>query len=296
MPDARTSAAFALALLRLDGVGRVTAGRLISRFPSLEAVRGTPREQVLLRLRGAPRLDDLVTRLFTPEFDEGIAQARQALDRMAERQITVLTEHHDHWPRGLESLDRSERPVVLYAFGDTALLVQPTVALLARPPLDEPGFEMAQTLVRRLLERGLVPASGLQSGFDTVVAKLAIGAQRPAVLVASAGLARVPPPMRPAAAAAVRAGGLLLSPFPVEHGPFDHDDVERARVLTALAKAAAFFGVPEGSPEARACTWALDHDRPTFGTAPPEGPPLSDRVHPLARDLDLDWVVAAAES
>ena len=25
-----------------------------------------------------------------------------------------------------------------------------------------------------------------------------------------------------------RAGGLLLSPFPMDHGPFDHDDAERA--------------------------------------------------------------------
>ena len=60
MPD-RPSPAFALALLSLDGVGRVTAHRLIERFASAEAVRGAPREQVLLRLRGvAVGLDAVV--------------------------------------------------------------------------------------------------------------------------------------------------------------------------------------------------------------------------------------------
>jgi len=292
----RENATFALALLQMEGVGRVTAGRILGRFPTPEALRATPREQVLHRIRGAAHAEALVGRLFGDDLDARLAEAASAVERMAERRIEVLTEHHPHWPPGLAALDRSDRPLMLYAFGDTGVLARPAVALLARPPLDGPSFETAQTLVRRLLDAGLVPASGLQHGFDTVVCKLAAGAGAAAVLVASAGLSRVPPPMRPAAAAAARAGGVLVSPFPPEHGPFPHDDTERARVLTALARAAAFFAVPEGSPEATARAWALDHDRPTFGTAPEGGPPLPERVHPLDAERDLDWVVAAARA
>jgi DNA processing protein len=292
----RESQAFALALLRLEGVGRVTAGRLLHRFPSLAVVRETPREQVLHRIRGAPRAEALVGRLFDGEMDARLAEAEAALDRLAERRIRILTEHDPDWPRGLDALAPADRPTVLYAFGDTAVLTRPSVALLARPPLDSEGFETSQTLTRRLLDAGLVPASGVQSGFDTVVCKLAVAAAAPAILVASAGLSRVPPPMRPAAAAAVRAGGVLVSPFPPEHGPFPHDDGERARLTVALARAAAFFGPHEGTPEAEALRWALEHDRPTFGTSAGGGPPLPDRVHPLARDRDLDWVIGAARA
>ncbi len=293
MPDA--SATLALALLRLDGVGRVTAGRLVERFPTLDALRATPREQVLLRLKGTPKAEALVSTLFEDAMADRIGEAEETLGRMADRRIAALTQHHPHWPAGLADLDRSDRPVVLYAFGDTAVLTRPAVALLARPPLDGPAFETAQALVRRLLEREVVPAVGLQHGFDTVVAKLAVGAGRAAVLVASAGLARVPGPMRPAASAAVKAGGLLLSPFPVEHGPFAHDDHERARVTAALARAVALFGAPEDAPERRALTWALAHDRPAFGADTEAGPPLPERVHRLDRPLDLDWVLAAVE-
>lgn len=292
LPDA--TAAFALALLRLDGVGRVTAGRLVDRFGTLDAVRSTPREQVLVRLKGLPRAEALVARLHEAEMDDRLAEAETALGRMAERRIAVLTTHHPDWPSNLNDLDESERPVVLYAFGEAAVLRRPLVAFLAPAAMHPEGFETAQALVRRLPERGLVPACGVQHGFDTVVGKLAMSASSPAVLVASAGLARIPPTMRAIAAAVVKAGGVLVSPFPVDHGPFPHDDAERARVLAAMSRAVAGFSMTEDSPELRACRWALDHDRPTFGVARPDGPALPERVHPLDRPADLDWVLAAA--
>jgi DNA processing protein len=293
---ARSSSALALALLAVDGVGRVTAGRIVTRFPSLAAIGATPREQVLLRLRGLPRADELVAQLFDGRMETRLAEAEESLDALASRGVSVLTEHHPHWPPGLAALERADRPVLLYAFGDTGVLCRPVVALLARPPLDGPAFETSQALVRRLLDADLVPAAGLQHGFDTVVYKLAAGAGQASVMVATSGLARVPPPMRSIAAQAVRAGGVMISPFPMDHGPFTHDDGERARLLVALSAAAAFFNAREDSAEARALTWALEHDHPVFGAADPEGPPLPERVHLLAAERDLDWVIAAARA
>ena len=57
-------APYVLALLSLDGVGRVTAHRLIEHFPTYDALRATPREQVLLRLKGLPHAERTVGLLF----------------------------------------------------------------------------------------------------------------------------------------------------------------------------------------------------------------------------------------
>ncbi|MDX1532364.1 MAG: DNA-processing protein DprA, partial [Rhodothermales bacterium] len=258
----------ALALLRLDGVGRVTAGRLLRHFPAYETLRACPREQVLLRLKGTPNAEALVAQLFDeaamrPHLD----QAEATRTALAQRQVTALTSHHDHWPAGLDDLARADRPVVLYAFGTPAALTGPVVSLFARPPLEGAAFETAQALVRRLVAAGLTVATGAQHGFDVVVAKLAAAANAPAVLVAHAGLARLPKPLRPHASAAAKAGGVLLSPFAMAHGPFDHDDRERALVQAALARACVFVAPPDGSPEARALAWAVDAGRPVFGIA-----------------------------
>jgi DNA processing protein len=288
------SAALTLALLRIDGVGRVTAQRLLAHFPTYDALRATPREQVLLRIKGAPRAAALVDTLFDAEAMRPLlAESADALATLASRRIEVLTGHDARWPAGLDALDLAERPAALYAYGDADLLTRPAVALFARPPLPGPAFEIAQDLVRKLIAHDLVVMGGTEHGFDVVVHKLCTSAGRPSILVANAGMARIPKPMRPHVSAAVGAGGLLLSPFPVEHGPFPHDDAERALVMAAAARASAFFTPEPETHEARALEWAVEHDRPVFGVA--GDTPLPERVHPLGRPIDLDWVVAAAQ-
>jgi DNA processing protein len=287
------SAAFTLALLRVDGVGRVTAQRLLAHFPTYDALRATPREQVLLRIKGAPRAADLVTRLFDEDDMRPLLdQTTRAVETFEHRGIAVLTQHDERWPDRLDALDLSDRPPVLYAYGDTELLARPSAALFARPPLPSPAFEVAQDLVRALVRHGIVVAAGVEHGFDVVVHKLCSSANAPSILVTNAGMSRVAKPMRPVVSAAVRAGGLLLSPFPPEHGPFPHDDAERALTMAALARASAFFALQPDSHEERAMTWCLSHDRPAFGVAGES--PLPERVHALDRPIDLDWVVAAA--
>jgi hypothetical protein len=108
-------------------------------------------------------------------------------------------------------------------------------------------------------------------------------------------MTRIPPPMRPVISATVKAGGLLLSPFAMDHGPFEHDDKERALVLAALAQTCVFFEPVPDTPEWRAMTWAVEAGRPVFGAAA-EGHPLPAPVHPLHSEVDFDWVLAAVRA
>jgi predicted Rossmann fold nucleotide-binding protein DprA/Smf involved in DNA uptake len=293
-------ASFALALLDLDGGGRVTAHRILERFPTYDALRACPREQVLLRLKGLPHAERTAGLLFDDAaFGPHLDRAREEVAALAVRRIAALAPGLPGWPPALDALPPAQRPVVLYAFGDPAALAARPVALFARAPLPADAFEAAQGLAERMIAERLPLACGAAPGFDVVMHKRCAAAGHPCVMVARAGLARVDGPARPSVAAAVRAGGVLVSPFPPTHGPFDHDDATRALVQAALAGPAAFFAPADGTPEAKALAWALDAGRPVFGV---EGDPAADapllhfspRVHRLARPVDLDWVVAAA--
>jgi predicted Rossmann fold nucleotide-binding protein DprA/Smf involved in DNA uptake len=288
---------FALALDRMEGVGRVTAGRLLSAFADYDDLRRYPREQVLARVQGAPNAEGLVRRL----FDEAVMQphfeaARTLRDRLEEQRVVVLAPGHADWPTGLDALPRNRRPFLLYTYGHRDVLRRPCVALFAPAKLRSAPFEQAQDLVRHLLDADIVPATGAAHGFDVVVHKLSAAgpAPRPSLLVAACGMAKLPPPLRPTVSAAVRAGGLFCSPFPMQHGPFEHDDAERALVLAALADACVFFDPTPETPEMKALTWAVAEERPTFGVPAPEHP-LPEAVHPLRTTTDADWVVAAAQ-
>ena len=265
-------AALALALLSLDGVGRVSAHRLLERFPTLDDVRATPREQVQLRLKGAPNADQTVATLFDDgAFRPALDRAEAEVAALREKQIGVLAPGGAGWPAGLGALPRADRPVVLYTYGDVAALAGPSLAVLARAPLDGGPFERVQALARRAVDPATLVV-GAQSGVDLALQKVALDAGARVVAVVEAGLARLRPPMRPGATALVRAGGVLVSPFPMTHGPFDHDDRERALVQAALGTAVCAAAPPPDSPEDRAAAWAVGAGRPVavLPPAPPE--------------------------
>ena len=292
--------AFALALLKQEGVGRVTAHRLLARFPTHRSLLAYPREQVLLRLKGAPNAERTVSRLFDREaFGEALKKAGDELKSLAEKHIRVIAEGHAHWPPGVADLERPNRPVVLYAFGSTEALTRTPVAFHARPPVQGDAFEAAQVLARKLIDEGIPVACGAQTGFDVVMHKLCSAAGAACVMVARSGLARVDNQMRPSVAAAVKAGGVLLSPFPTTHGPFDHDDAERVLLQTAMAGPNVFFAPREHTPEAHALEWALNTNRPVFGVAGEDSEnmlALHERVHTIGRAVDHDWVIAATRT
>ncbi len=292
--------AFALAVLDLEGVGHVTAHRLLERFPTYPSLLAFPREQVLLRLKGAPNAERTVGRLFDQEvFAKALRKATEEVKSLAQKHVDVIAAGHPYWPAGVADLKRSNRPVVLYAFGSTEALAQTSVALHARPPLPGEAFEAAQALARKLIIEGIPVVCGAQTGFDVVIHKLCSASNSRCVMVARSGLAKVDNQVRPSAAAAVKAGGVLVSPFPASHGPFDHDDAERVLLQAALAGPNVFIAPKNHIPEVHAIEWALAARRPVFAIAgdgaenayePPNG------VHTIARPIDQDWVIAAAKT
>jgi len=284
---------FALALEAMNGVGRVTAGRLLSHFASYDDLRRYPREQVLARIKGAPRSEALMTTLFDQEtMGTLLEKAEQTMEGLRKQQITLVTMRDAAWPAGLHDLPRGNRPFLLHAYGRLDVLRQPIVAVLARPPLTTASVEQAQALVGHLVLHGVAPATSATHAFDEAVHKLCYGAGYASLLIASAGMAKAPSSMRPTISAVARAGGLFLSPFAMEHGPFEHDDKERALVLAALARACVFFEPAPHTPEWHAMTWAVETGRPVFGVAASQHP-LPERVHLLHSDVDVDWVLAA---
>lgn len=285
------SVPFALALLSLDGVGRVTAHRLLERFPTLEDVRSAPLEQVLLRLKGVPNAERTVGILRDSAFDDALEVARARLRALEDKHIHVLAPGADAWPAGLEALPRSTRPVVLYAFGDMKALAWPSLAILAGAPLEAEPFEAAQDVARKTMAKGRGLIVGAAHGVDLALQKLSIGAKLPAVAVVGAGLGRLDRSMRPAATALARAGGLLVSPFPMGHGPFDHDDRERAMVQAALGRAVLAVAPVEASPEDRAAAWAVEAERPV-ALIPPSRSEWAASAHAVEDADDVAGLVA----
>lgn len=293
------TALFAHALLRLEGVGRVTAHRLLAAFPTYATLRGTPREQVLVRLKNVPNANQTVTKL----FDEAVmlpllAAARDELSNLQARHILATAPGDPGWPKTLDALDRAHRPVLLYTYGALALLHQPMLALLNRPPISKAAFDVAEDLARYAKQHGLYLATNLATGFDKVMSQVSASPPeaRPTIMVLNCGLAQVEKSLRPVASAMTKRGGVLCSPFPLHHGPYEHDDTERARLQTALAVASVCFDPRRDTPEWRAMEWALEMKRPVFGVCEADDTELPQGAIPIKSSVDFGWILQAIRS
>ncbi len=111
------------ALERLDGVGRISAGRLLRYFESYEALTSFPREQVLTRLKSAPNGGRLVDRLFDrAEMEPILANSAAELGALTATGITPLAAGDPGWPAGIALLPAAEQPNLLYVYGATGVL------------------------------------------------------------------------------------------------------------------------------------------------------------------------------
>lgn len=261
-----TSATLALALREIDGVGRVTTRKLLRSFPSYASLKECPFEQLLNRMKGVSHAQRIAKDLLSEEqMEPRLTRARESIEALTEKGVHVLTARHDAWPAGVNDLPRKYQPDVLYAYGPLDAFSKKRVALLGSDALDAEPFEAAQSLVKALADYDAVPVSGAKHGFDVVISKRASAFRmQGSVMVSHAGLSRVPTSFRPVASKSVRMGGVLLSPFKMDHGPFDHDDVERALLQAAVADCSVFFAAESGSPEAHALQWAASAGRSVF--------------------------------
>ncbi len=246
-------------LAAMPGVGRVTAARLFRRFDSHPTLLTYGREQVLVRLKGLPSAEALVQRLYDADVMGGLSEEAAREHAMLLRsRVAVVHPRHPHWPARLEMLPPSERPFLLYVYGRADLLGAPGVAFIGADQIPEAPFEAAQQILRAVARSPAAVLTGLQHGFDVAASRLAVGAGRGPLMVAGCGLARIERAMRPAASAAVAAGGALVSCFPMMHGPYPHDDRERLHVQMALAEASVFAAPPPGAHAASALEWGAE--------------------------------------
>lgn len=277
LPHADDPLAFALALPALPHVGRVTTHRVLERFPTLAAARATPREQLLHRLAGTPHLAALVDTLHDDAaMAFALDSARAEADALAARRLVLRTPNTPGWPAALGRLDRPDRPTLLHVFGDPTALDAPLASLMGNNGLDPAAFEHAQALAAALARAGHAVVTGLHDGFDVATARTAARHGGRVVAMLGCGIGRLAPPLRPVALELARSGGAVVSGFGFEHGPFDHDDRERALVHLALGASAAVFDPAPESAAARALGKAAALGLAAFGFGPrvPKGVPL----------------------
>ena len=283
------AAAFALALQSMNGVGRVTAARLLHAFPAYEALAGYPREQVLLRIKRTPNAGAIAKALFDRAAMESLlCAASEEIDALLSRGIRVMSAHSECWPVALDELPPARRPLLMYAYGRTEVLA--TSKFVSVSCEDAEAANLVGRLLKRISRLGYGAVLGL-SGSPLPVPPQ----DGPTVLVLPMGLGKAPASVRPVMLEIVRRGGLLLSPFAMQHGVYRHDEREASLVMAALARVCVLVrGASASSPALSAAAWAQGAGR-TVCALETDAAILPQNVRIMASGADLDTLLTGLD-
>ncbi|MBT0955986.1 DNA-protecting protein DprA [Alphaproteobacteria bacterium KMM 3653] len=155
--------------------------------------------------------------------------------------------------------DISDRPVMLWALGDPALLRRPSIALVGARNASSVGKRMARSLANDLGEAGFVLASGMARGIDAAAHTAALPTGTIAVL--AGGVDVIYPQENKDLYTQIVRNGLILSEHPPGFRPMARHFPARNRIVAGLSRALVVVEAAAKSGSLITARCALDQGR-----------------------------------
>ena len=166
-----------------------------------------------------------------------------------------------------------DAPALLFARGDTALLLEPQLAVVGSRRASSAGLRLTQDLCGEVTRAGLHICSGLALGIDGAAHRGALAAGGKSVAVMATGIDTVYPQRHRTLATELEQAGCLVTEFPPGARPLRHHFPRRNRIISGMSLGVLVVeaALPSGSlitagtaleqgREVFALPWSMLHD------------------------------------
>lgn len=263
-------------LSTVDGVGPLTAERLIERFGSAgEALRAPIGE-----LMGVEKVGE--------NLAQKIASAREttnvdAIVRFCEENgIDVLTLRDSRYPQRLREI--AKPPRILYVRGELKPEDYRAISVVGTRSATTYGRKQTVQLVRKLVEAGFTIVSGLALGIDGYAHRAALDAHGRTIAVLGGGVARIYPREHEDLAARVMNSGAIMSEYHPLTTPLSGNFPARNRIVSGLSIGTLVVESGKRGGSMITARFAAEQNRELFAVPGPVDSAVSQGCHELIRD------------
>lgn len=218
-----------LRLRAIEGVGDLTALRLVRHWHSPDAVLQASRED-LIQHGCSPQLADAIRRGPDGPACRNIERELQAIER---RDITVLSLFDPAYPARLKMI--ADPPLLLYLTGTVTEQDELAVAIVGARRATAAGRVLTEELSHDLAAAGVTVVSGLARGVDAAAHRGALAAQGRTIAVLGCGIDQTYPPEHERLRRQIEERGAILSEVPVGAPPHSHHFPRRNRIISGLS-------------------------------------------------------------
>jgi len=273
--DASQLAAW-LRLEQAPGLGFMTAHRLLSAFGSPEAVFDADASQ----LQGMIG-DKLMRILLAPPSPATVALINKTLAWAALDGNHLLTLADEAYPPLL--LEIPDPPLLLYAKGRTALLNQPSLAIVGSRNASAQGAAHARQFAQALSAAGLTIISGMALGIDTAAHEGALQDGGATVAVIGTGADIVYPARNHGLAHRIAELGCIVSEYPLGTPALPANFPRRNRIISGLARGTLVVEAAAQSGSLITARLAAEQGRDVYAIPGSIQSPLARGCHDLIR-------------
>lgn len=210
--------------------------------------------------------------------------------QLLENELSLIEKHNVSWtsildgsyPQLLKHIHLP--PPILYWLG-ASISENKKIAIVGSRKANAYGQRMIESLVAPLLHHGFEIVSGGASGADTMAHRATVEAKNRTVAVLGSGLMHLYPTENKKLFAQIREqGGTIVSIFPMDMRPFQHNFPARNRVISGLSDGCVVIQAAEKSGARITAQFALEQGRNVFAVPGPVDDELSAGCHALIRD------------
>lgn len=264
-----------LALALTPGIGHARFDALLSHCGSPLGALSAPFEF----LRTIPGISAAAATAIGESYASGV---ESVLTQLAELGGHLLLPTDPEFPAVCREIP--DRPTVLFAQGDLALLSRPAVAIVGSRDHSPYGGRVAREIAAGAAARGIAVVSGMARGLDAVAHAAALDVGGPTIGVLGNGLGVIYPSANRTLYQRVVQHGLLLTEFPPGERPMQGSFPRRNRLISALARVTVVVEAAQGSGALITVNSALAQGKDVMAVPGPIDGPTSVGTNQLIRD------------
>ena len=244
-----------IALKLVPGLGNRTAGKLLERFHTPQAVFRASRTEL-----EAAGVNGAVAQSIASgcTFDDAVTQQ----EKMVQAGAVLVSLGDPTYPAPLREI--FDPPTVLFVRGRLELLQTLMLAVVGTRRATPYGLAAAERLSADLSHAGLTIVSGMARGIDTAAHKGALAAGGGTVAVLGCGVDVVYPVENKKLAAELAAKGAIVSEFPMGSVAFPQNFPIRNRIISGMSLGVMVVEGAQYSGSAITAKLAMDQGREVF--------------------------------
>jgi DNA processing protein len=247
-----------LALGLVPGLGSRNAGKLLGAFGTPEAIFRAPLTELEALGLSAATAQAI-------HSQQPLQRAEKELARVKEIGCQLVPWNDDRYPRLLREI--YDPPPLIYVQGDADILNRPSIAIVGTRRPTPYGNQMSERLGQDLAERGLVIASGLARGIDTLAHRGALKASSgTTVAVVGCGVDVLYPKENKKLFDEIASGrGAVVTELPTGSPPVPQNFPVRNRIIAGMALGAVIVEGTEHSGSLITARLAMEFGREVYG-------------------------------